>query len=298
MKHIGYLNVLLLFTLTMGSNSHGKEKSQFSKNHYFGETPPGLTPQPFAPGIVNTEKWGDSVGFSPDVNTIYVKRWRHSREVEQPESHIFKNVANQWHKTLMPDDMLKPFYSPDGQTQYHKSKYRERTADGWSEWKSLGQKFEEVRIMGLTTSAEGTLVFDENARHKDGYGTLFYSRLIDGKREDPKPLPKEINTGRWNAHPFIAPDESYILWDGEREDGYGEADLFVSFRQKDGSWGDAVNLGSAINTEVREGGPTVSPDGKYLFFNRMVPRTDDSGKQQSDVFWVSAQIIEDLKNIQ
>lgn len=127
MKHIGYLNVLLLFILTMSSNSYGKEKSQFSKKHYFGETPPGLTPQPFAPGIVNTEKWGDSVGFSPDVNTIFVKRWRHSREVEQPESHIFKNVANQWHKTLMPDDMLKPFYSPDGQTQYHKSKYSKRS---------------------------------------------------------------------------------------------------------------------------------------------------------------------------
>ena len=298
MKHIGYVNVLLLFILTMSSNSYSKEELQASKNHYFGETPPGLTPQPFAPGIVNTEKWGDSVGFSPDVNTIYIKRWRHSREVEQPESHIFKNVDNQWHKTLMPDNMPKPFYSPDGQIQYHRSKYRELTADGWSEWRSLGPQFEEVRIMGLTASAKGTLVFDENARHKDGYGTLFYSRLIDGKREDPKPLPKEINTGRWNAHPFIAPDESYILWDGEREDGYGEADLFISFQQKDGSWGDAINLGGAINTEVREGGPTVSPDGKYLFFNRMVPRTDDSGKQQSDVFWVSAQIIEDLKNRQ
>lgn len=298
MKHI-HLPVILLFSMvTMSSNSHSQDISLGPLHPYLGQKPPGLTPQPFALGIVNTEKWGDSVGFSPDMNTIYIKRWRHSREVEQPESHIFKNVDNQWHKTVMPDNMLKPFYSPDGQTQYHRSKYRECTSDGWSEWKSLGPQFEEIRIMGLTVSAKGTLVFDENARHKDGYGTLFYSRLINGKREDPKPLPKEINTGRWNAHPFIAPDESYILWDGERADGYGEADLFTSFRQKDGSWSDAINLGNAINTEVREGAPVVSPDGKYLFFNRMVTRNDGSGKQQSDVFWVSTQVIEDLKNRQ
>ncbi len=298
MKHIRLSVVLLFSMVTMSSKSHGQDISVASLAPYLGQKPPGLTPQPFALGIVNTEKWGDSVGFSPDVNTIYIKRWRHSRDVEQPESHIFENVDNQWQKTVMPDNMLKPFYSPDGQTQYHRSKYRDRTADGWSEWKSLGPQFEEIRIMGLTVSAKGTLVFDENASHKGGYGTLFYSRLIDGKREDPKPLPKEINTGRWNAHPFIAPDESYILWDGERADGYGEADLFISFRLKDGAWSDAINLGNAINTEAREGGPMVSPDGKYLFFNRMVPRNDDSGKQQSDVFWVSTQVIEDLKNRQ
>lgn len=298
MKHIRLPAILLFLMVTMNSKSHSQDTSAAPLHPYLGQKPPGLTPQPFALGIVNTEKWGDSVGFSPDLNIIYIKRWRHSREVEQPKSHIFKNVDNQWHKTVMPDNMLKPFYSPDGQTQYHRSKYRERTVDGWSEWKSLGLQFEEIRIMGLTASANGTLVFDENARHKDGYGTLFYSRLIDGKREDPKPLPKEINTGRWNAHPFIAPDESYLLWDGEQADGYGEADLFISFRHKDGTWSDAINLGNAINTEVREGGPMVSPDGKYLFFNRMVPRSDDSGKQQSDVFWVSTQVIEDLKNRQ
>ncbi len=31
--------------------------------------------------------------------------------------------------------------------------------------------------------------------------------------------PKEINTGTWNAHPYIAPDESYLMWDGEERVG-------------------------------------------------------------------------------
>lgn len=63
--------------------------------------------------------------------------------------------------------------------------------------------------MGLTVSSKGTYVFDEATR--DGKGVLRYSRLVDGKREAPRPLSKVINTGKWNGHPFIAPDESYIM---------------------------------------------------------------------------------------
>ena len=55
--------------------------------------------------------------------------------------------------------------------------------------------------------------------------------------------------GEWKAHPFIAPDESYLIWDDEREGGYGDNDLYISFRQQDGSWGAAINLGDKINTE-------------------------------------------------
>jgi len=35
--------------------------------------------------------------------------------------------------------------------------------------------------------------------------------------------------GKYNAHPFIAPDEAYIIWDGERDSGYGDTDLYISF---------------------------------------------------------------------
>jgi len=38
---------------------------------------------------------------------------------------------------------------------------------------------------------------------------------------------------------FIAADESYLILDSEREGDYGESNLFISFRQEDGSWGAA-----------------------------------------------------------
>lgn len=265
------------------------------KGQYLGQTPPGLTAKPFAPGIVNTAEWGDAGSFSPDMNEFYVSRWKHTQDAKEPESVTYKRVGDSWQKLVMPEGWRKPSYSPDGNTLYNRAKYSERTAEGWSEFKSLGPAFEEIPIMGLTASAKGTLVLDENASSKGGDGILRYSRLVDGKREDPKPLPKEINTGKWNAHPFISPDESFIMWDGVRDTGYGESDLYISFRQKDGSWGEAINLGDTVNTSAREGGPQITPDGLFLFFNRMVPIEHGSSERQSDLFWIDAKIIETLR---
>jgi len=165
--------------------------------------------------------------------------------------------------------------------------YKERTEAGWSERKSLGSPFEDIRIMRLTASSKGTYVFDDAGAGETG--AIRSSRLIDGKREEPKLLSKEINSGKWTAHPFIAPDESYIIWDSERDGGYGEVDLYISFRQQDGSWGAAINFGDKINTDGPDSGGGVTPDGKYFFFNRKISPED------SDTYWVDAQIIETLR---
>jgi hypothetical protein len=291
-----FLVSITLFStlLAMSSVSHAQDELAVLEGPYLGQTPPGLTAKPFAPGIVNTEEWGDAIGFSLDMNEIYVTRWKHTRDAREPESVTFKKVDNKWLKTAMLHGARKPFHSPDGKTLHFGKQYKERTKDGWSEMKSLGSPFEEIPIMGLTSSAKGTLVLDERAG-ADGNGILRYSRLINGKREALQAFGKEINTGKWNAHPFIAPDESYIMWDGERESGYGDADLYISFRQPDGSWGEAINMGNKLNTETGEGGAHVTPDGKYLFFNRMVPLANGGTGLQSDLYWVDAQIIEDLR---
>jgi hypothetical protein len=163
--------------------------------------------------------------------------------------------------------------------------YSDRTEEGWSETKRLGPEFEDIRIMRVTASNKGTIVIDEAQEQS----TLRYSRLIDGEREAPTPFPKEINTGKYNAHPFIASDESYLIWDGQRNSSVRNADLFISFKKKDGTWGEAIKFGSNINTSASEFAASVTPDGKYLFFNRNIDRDN------VDTFWVSTQVIENLR---
>ncbi|KZN57943.1 hypothetical protein [Pseudoalteromonas luteoviolacea] len=48
-------------------------------------------------------------------------------------------------------------------------------------------------------------------------------------------------------------------------------------------------MGETINTSMREASASVTPDGKYLFFNRATQNND------SDIYWVGAQIIKTLK---
>ena len=168
----------------------------------------------------------------------------------------------------------------------------ERTKAGWSELKSLDAPFGNIDIMRLSASSNGTYYFDTYTQKLDT--PLRYSRLIDGKYEQPKSLGQQFGIGRYNAHPFIAPDESYIIFDSRREGGYGTSDLYISFRAADGSWGPAINMGDKINTTNAENYPSVSPDGKFLFFDRRIGKRIN-GEKHVDIYWVDAQIIETLR---
>lgn len=183
-----------------------------------------------------------------------------------------------------------PFISPDGTRMYLSNKYRERTDKGnWSELKNLDPPFDTLPTMRLTVSSKGTYFFDEFKR--DFSGDIRYSQIVDGKYEAPKLLNKNINTGN-SFHPFIAPDESYLIFDSKREGGYGDSDIYISFRDQDGSWGNPINLGGEINTKAWEASAGVTPDGKYLFFNRNM---GSKNYENVDIFWVSSQVIEKLR---
>ncbi len=289
MKRLSTWFVVLFAALVTYSEGYAQDGTAVAQGPYFGQKPPGLIPEAFAPGVVSTQGWEISGVFSPDMKEFYL-----IREVEvagnlEQQFIVFEYNNNAWTENVISTRVGQPFIAPDGKTMHLGKRYKERIEGGWSEIKSLGSPFEELRIMRLTSSASGTYVFDEATQ--DGNGLLRYSRLVGGAREAPQPLPEVINTGRWNAHPFIAPDESYILWDGQRNSPVRNADLFVSFRQPDGSWGEAIKMGDEINTEESESGARVTPDGKYLFFNRMVERATDN----IDIYWVDAKVIENLR---
>jgi len=275
------LSTLLLFSVLMISNvSQAKEEMSVLKGPYLGQKTPGLTAEVFAPGIVSTEHRDLSGFFTPDMKEFYFTR----RDVKSGKWSlvVFKSENNRWRKYVVGPRVGRPIIAPDGKTMHLGNKYMERTETGWSEVKSLGSMFdrEDWGIMRLSASAMGTYVFDDYKSND----VIRISTLKEGKREEPRLLGKEINSGKFNAHPFIAPDESYIIWDGQRDSGYGDSDLYISFRTDDDSWGPAINMGDKINTSSWESGGYVTPDGKYFFFNR-----------HEDMFWVDAQVIEILR---
>lgn len=252
---------------------------------YLGQKAPGLSPQLFAPELIQTEHREAEAAWSPDLKEFYFRR--RGGEYERNTLVVVQENGDQWIESLVPPRAGEPFVSTDGNILYLGSKYREKTSTGWSEVKSLGPMFdnEELGIMRLTASTKGTYVFDD---YKSSEG-IRISEIKNGTRQEPKIMSAAINSGEWIAHPFIAPDESYLIWDAEKENGYGDNDLYISFKQNDGSWGPAINLGDKINSEFAEAYGSLSPDGKYFFFHRSY------GGDTGDIFWVDAKIIFALK---
>ncbi len=282
---------LLLFTLILSGNSHGQDQNTvpIPDGPYLGQTPPGATPVPFAPGIVSTEHYEYSGVFSPDMKEFYFIAA--GGPYDDHTFIIVEQEGDQWRKSVLSPRVGQPFVSPDGQTMHLGRRYMERTETGWSDVKPLDAPFADSLIMRLTASAKGTYFFDTYDENDPAF-PIRYSRLVDDKHEEPKALSAAINTGTYLNHPFIAPDESYLIWDADRQGGYGGSDLYISFRQPDGAWGAAINLGDQINTDAWEASASVTPDGKYLFFNRNV---GSDSYENVDIFWVDAKFIDALR---
>ncbi len=288
-KYILASAALLLTVLAVNGASHAEEEIPVLEGPYLGQEPPGLTPIPFAPGVVSTEHWEYSGAFTPDLKEFYLLR--NGGKYEKATFVVYKQEDGRWQEHVVPGRGGQPVVSPDGKTLHLGRRYRMRTEDGWSEVKTLDAPFTDLLIMRLSASASGTYYIDTFDKENPDF-PLRYSRKIDGKYEEPKALGPEINTGTQLNHPFIAPDESYLLWDAKREEGYGNSDIYISFREPDGSWGEAINLGDKVNTGAWEASASVTPDGKYLFFNRNM----GSDKYENvDIFWVDAQVLETLR---
>ena len=283
MKHICISMTLLLSTLTMSSKSFSQYEFPVLEGPYMGQEPPGLVAEPFAPGIISKQGWELEGVFAPGMKEFYFTTNRKSATVIG-----FRQQNNVWKKYIEFPRTGEIVFSPDGKRMHMAKGYKDRIGDGWSERKSLGPMFDrkDWGIMRLSASAKGTYVFDDYKSND----VIRISTFKDGKRQAPTMMDPVVNTGKWTAHPFIAPDESYLIWDSERESGYGGSDLYIRFRTKDNSWGPAINLGDKVNSDKNEFYASVTSDGKYILFNRGM---DDKGN--IDIYWVDAQIIETLR---
>jgi hypothetical protein len=181
-------------------------------------------------------------------------------------------------------------FSPDGKRMYftsdrpyeHDSKpknniwYVEREGGGWSEPVILGPPIYKpvVRVGQHTLAANGNLYF----RAGDD---LYFSKNISGRLTEPVIMPGTVNSPYAESKPYVAPDESFILFVRYAMPVHidGGKGLYISNKKEDGSWTEARN------TKINGSLPKFSPDGKYFFFSR-----------GGDIFWVDAKIIETFKS--
>lgn len=91
----------------------------------------------------------------------------------------------------------------------------------------------------------------------------------------------------------------FIIFDSNRDDSIGGADLYISFRTRGNRWSPAINMGAGVNSKEHENRPNISQDGKYLFFNSLrkanKERIEKKQAGECDVYWVGTKVIEDLR---
>lgn len=96
---------------------------------------------------------------------------------------------------------------------------------------------------------------------------IYESVYSEGRWHPAQSLGKPINTRYYEGHACYSEDGRSIYFSSNRQESMGGMDIFRSDLQEDGSWGEPVNLGPAVNTILNEDAPRMSPDGKQLYFS-------------------------------
>jgi len=266
---------------------------------YLGQKPPGKVPKVFAHGIVSTAaaaEWG--IAFTPDGWQLYFTR----RSAEDPTNGIWYMRAKKevWSgPSSAPFNTnridMEPFVTYDGKTLFFSSDRPHNGAiegriwgvdilkSGWSPaWLASGS-INDNWSMYLTISKAGTAVY--TGPNLDLYSATYENRTFSNSMRLGPPISTEAN----EAHPFIAVDGSFIVFDTDRSGGYGDTDFYIAFRKGSNSWSEPVNLGPVINGSGGELCAYVSPDRKYFFFGRFI------GEEVSDIYWVDASVLKSLR---
>lgn len=268
---------------------HPAYSAQYNDS-YLGQSPPGATPTRFMPGLINGPLHS-SVFFTPDGNEAY---WAN----QSGEIFAVKFENGQWsqpQKVVLSSNLTNwrdPFISPSGDKFFFLSSgrlpnsslprkenvwYAERTGAGWGEPQPLSEEINSYDLhWQVSVAANGDIFFTSPPFE----GDIMVSKCVDGKYVKAEKLSNSINTDLTETTPYIAPDESYIIF-ARLVDSQSSPLLFISFAEGTGGWTEAVRI-----SQIWYGlCPVVSPDGKYLFFL----------SSPQSVSWMSTGFIQELK---
>lgn len=289
---------------------------------YFGQKPPGEEPQLFMPGLVSTHgldiciaflKGGKVCVFSNDENKIYFT-YEKDGQWTKPEKAPFPDEQGKTQYTAGPDDRTLYFQSarptyPDDRRRESNIWAVEWTGSGWTEPYLLPEpaNTEEYHEIYPSMTSKRTLYYLSGWRKDAPLGDSYRNRFVDGKYQEAEKLEYPINSEYHEIDPFVAPDESCLIFASNRPGGFSLMDLYISFRRDDGSWTHPINLGQKINSYQHVITVCITLDFKYFFFSSSRPTDIPKGKKITsplhdrigdiDLYWVETGFIKDLRRI-
>ncbi|MCJ7630068.1 MAG: hypothetical protein MUO50_16970, partial [Longimicrobiales bacterium] len=285
----------------------GAQAVSAHRGPYFGQPSPGRIPALFVPErFRDPGEYHSPPVFSPGGMEVY---WTPMPGHGEPTTLASRVVDGAWSDQAYVDFGLdggatEVTFSPDGRRVFFLSRQRlpgeeaspgqrdgperiwyvDRTSGGFASPRPVGEPvWRHPTHWAFSVASSGNLYFTSHAPEVRG-GADIYMAPFDGTTwGEPRPLGPGVNSGIAENCPFVAADESYLIFTRIDDANYNP-DLFISHRLADGAWSEAVRLPAPINSDATEIYPVVSPDGRYFFF---LSWREGAGRP----FWVEADFL-------
>jgi len=143
------------------------------------------------------------------------------------------------------------------------------TKNGFAESKVInGDINMEPKKGAITVSQDGEWMLFAGQLMDQAYKSfdIYISYLTPEGWSEPQNLGPNINTEFWETSPSLSPDKRALYFTSNRPDGNGGSDLYVSYRQPNGKWAAAVNMGPTVNTAGDELAPFIHADNQTLYY--------------------------------
>ena len=289
-----------------------------SHNPYLGQKLPGITPELFAPSIVNTDDIEINTVFNSSFTELFFTRiidesfvihhselidgnWTAAQPIQMYTDQDANSVA------------IDPSITQDGNTMYflgvnpedrsNNSKpdiYRSQKINGkWQIGLKVGYPIstDDYAESYPVVVADGSLYFTSDRPGGFGKRDIYRAQYLgDGKFETPVNIGSEVNSEKNERSTYVSADESFLITANTYTNEKGFA---VSFK-KNNKWQTPIyfDLGESLVKDWIYFCPYMSPDGKYFFFSRRYSNPPDSGWKgvsKGEVYWVNASGIFNLK---
>lgn len=252
---------------------------QFPEDRYLGQKPPGEKAEIFAPEVLKyephdspiisrDETWFVFLGMEVDVQ-FYKMTNGHLASTANPLDFEIPDVCNGI--AISPSE--ERIYIREWKNGRGYLYYIDKQGDCWT-------TPEYIELESFDRTWQFSVAMNEN---------LYFATdrimvsVVDGDNHlEPVPLKLEDNSDMLGGSPYIAADESYMIYSID-------GDLHISYKLRNGKWTKPLDLGPDINSDQLDICPQISPNGKYLFFN--------SRRNFPDwvIYWADAVFVEDLR---
>lgn len=278
--------------------------AQDPKTQYFGQAPAGTTSSLFAPGTISLP---DRLEFG-SIYSKDGKEFYYAIEIDGKAEILFRKFENnRWsepvqlvtHKEYSYND---PFLTPDEKRLFFISNqamdatgpkkdydiwYIERQGKTWSKPINAGKAINTPKneyYMSFTRT--GAIYFSSNVNGAEGSDNydIYTCRYENGEFKPAVRLGSAVNSPAYEADVYVDPNETYLIYCTNRPGTTSRGDLFISYKNTDGSWTQSKSMGKEVNGPKTDYCPFVTPDGKYLLYTA-----------EADIRWIDAGIIEKLR---